>query len=84
MVKRHDQINVFNIATERRSYIVALERLNNGINGNPRYKAVIIFPEEDTKSMYNAVYTFSGHYYGEYGEAEYIVKIYEEQNKQSA
>lgn len=77
MTKRHDQINIYNITTERRNYIVTLERLNNDRNGNARYKAVIIFPDETAKDLYNAVYTFTGHYCGEYGEAAHIVSIYE-------
>lgn len=77
MTKRQYQINAFSVTTNTRHYIVTLERLNNDRNGNPRYKAVIIFPEENTKSFFNAVYTFTGHYCGEYGEAEHIVKYYE-------
>ena len=79
MIKRQNQIDAFSVSTETRDYIVTLERLNNDRNGNPRYKAVIIFTEDGATSFYNAVYTFTGHYYGERKEAEYIVKHYEEE-----
>ena len=81
MIKRQNQIDAFSVSTETRNYIVTLERLNNDRNGNPRYKAVIIFIEENTTNYFNAVYTFTGHYCGERSEAEYIVKYYEKNRK---
>ena len=81
MIKRQNQIDAFSVSTDTRDYIVTLERLNNDRNGNPRYKAVIIFTEDGATSYYNAVYTFTGHYRGERSEAEYIVKYYEENRK---
>ena len=82
MTKRQYQIDAFKINTERNNYVVTLERLKNDTNGNPRYKAVIIFVEENTESYYNAVYTFTGHYLNGLGEAKWIVEYYEaETNK---
>ena len=81
-MKRYDQINAFTIKTNRRNYIVTLERLTNTINGAPRWKAVIICPEKNAKDFYNAVYTFTGHYYNAYGEAEFIVNEYEKSIKE--
>lgn len=80
MTKRQNQIDTFQITTEKRTYIVTLERLKNDYNGNGRYKAVIIFIEPNEKSFYNAVYTFTEHYCGRYGEAEWIVNYYEKEN----
>lgn len=81
MTKRQYQIDVFQISTEKRNYIVTLERLKNDVNGNGRYKAVIIFPEQNEKSFYNAVYTFTGHYLNSFGEAERIVNYYEKETE---
>lgn len=79
MTKRNYQIDAFKISTERNNYVVTLEHLKNDRNGNPRYKAVIIFIEENTQFYYNAVYTFSGHYLSGYGEAQWIVEYYEKE-----
>ena len=80
MTNRHDQINAYNITTEKRRYIVILERLKNTYSGNPRYKAIIIYPDTEHVYCYNAVYTFQGHYFGDIGEAEYIVNFHENNN----
>ena len=79
MVKRQYQIDAFQISTEKRNYIVTLEHLKTDINGTPRYKAVIVFPEQNEKSFYNAVYTFTGHYLNSFGEAKWIVENYEKE-----
>ena len=81
MTKRLYQINAYRITTDKREYIVTLKHLRNTPNGNPRYKAVIIFIEDNTPSFYNAVYTFTGHYFGDYKEAEHIVKYHEERKE---
>lgn len=51
MTKRQNQIDTFQITTEKRTYIVTLERLKNDYNGNGRYKAVIVFIEPNEKSF---------------------------------
>lgn len=79
MIKRQYQIDAFQISTEKRNYVVTLEHLKNDTNGTPRYKAVIIFPEQNEKSFYNAVYTFTGHYLNAFGEAKRIVEYYEKE-----
>ena len=81
MTKRQNQIDVFQINIESRDYIVTLEHLKNDVNGNSRYKAVIVFIEPSQKQFYNAVYTFTGHYLGHYGEARWIVEYYEKEAK---
>ena len=83
MIKRQYQIDAFQISTEKRNYIVTLEHLKNDVNGNGRYKAVIIFPEQNEKSFYNAVYTFSEHYLGRLGEAKWIVEYYEKETEKA-
>ena len=79
MTKRQYQIDAFQIKTNRGNHIVTLEHLKNDRNGNPRYKAVIIFTEEETKEYYNAVYSFTGHYLGRFEEAKWIVNYYEKE-----
>lgn len=81
MIKRQNQIDAFQISTEKGNYIVTLERLKNDVNGNPRYKAVIICIEQNTTIYYNATYTFTGHYLCAYGEAQWIVEYYEKETK---
>ena len=83
MIKRQYQIDAFQISTEKRNYIVTLERLKNDVNGNGKYKAVIIFPEQNEKSFYNAVYTFPEHYLGRLGEAKWIVEYYEKETEKA-
>ena len=78
MTKRLNQISCFKIEKNGKEHIVTLEKLKNDINGNPRYKAVIIFLGSGDNNFYNAVYTFTGHYCGENDEAEYIVNRYYE------
>lgn len=78
MTKKLNQINAFTVTTSRRNYIVTIERLKNDKNGNSRYKAAIVFLEEEEKKYYyTAVYSFTGHYCSDYGEAQYIVNYYE-------
>ena len=77
MIRRKNQIDTFAITTARRGYIVTLESLKNTYSGAPRYKAVIICTEPKVDSFYNAVFTFTGHYYGARKEAEFIVNYYE-------
>ena len=77
MTRQQNMIGAFRVVTSKREYLVTLERLNNDRNGNPRYKAVIVFTEPDSDSFYNAVYTFTGHYCGEQNESDYIVTYYE-------
>lgn len=79
MTKRHYQIDAFKIETNRGNHIVTIEHLKNDTYGNPRYKAVIIFTEEDTNNYYNAVYTFTGHYLSRFEEAKWIVNYYEKE-----
>lgn len=75
MTRRLTNITTYNFA----NYSVALERIKNDINGNPRYKAIIIRTNEAVTS--SAVYTFSGHYMGERQEAEWILERYLEEAK---
>ena len=86
MKKRLNQISAYEITGTKGAYTVALERLHNTASGCPRFKAVIIKHEEnkagkldfqDGRSLYNAVYTFNGHYYSEKTEAAWIVEEYE-------
>lgn len=85
MKKRLNQISAYEVTGTKGAYTVALERLHNTPSGCPRFKAFIIKHEEnkagkisfeDGRSLYNAVYTFHGHYLGERLEAAWIVSEY--------
>lgn len=76
MTRRLNAIDAYSID----GYIITLERLNNTYSGNPRFKAVIIKPEEGTKAFYNAVYTFSGHYLSNIDEAREILRQHKIKN----
>lgn len=62
MIKRLNNIN--NLMVD--GNLVILERINNDTNGNPRFKAYI------PNGTQTYVYTFTGHYCGDQGEAEHI------------
>ena len=90
MIKRMNQISAYELTGTKGAYTVIIERLHNTPSGGPRFKAVIIKHEEDKagkmsfqdgRSLYNAVYTFNGHYYSEKTEAAWILETYENQIK---
>ena len=85
-MKRLTQESAYIITGCKHTYTVILERLHNSNCGCPRYKARLIVWEEtkegkpavaDGLTLYNAVYSFNGHYLGELGEARWIVEQYE-------
>ena len=77
MIRRQNQIDAYSID----GYIITLETLKNTTSGNPRFKAVIVHTEPGAESFYNAVYTFTGHYFNHYGEAKYILDYHRNNNK---
>ena len=79
MTRRLNAINAYSID----GYIITLERLHNTNSGNPRFKAVIIKPEDGSKAFYNAVYTFSGHYLSDIDEAREILRQHKTNNNLS-
>lgn len=83
MIKRLNMINVFKIKRNNKLYIVSLESLKNTPSGTPRYKAIIgVDNDYDLDlnssgiSLFNAVYTFTGHYLNEKDEANWILDEY--------
>jgi hypothetical protein len=77
MTKRLDNLSTYKVDGELGSYLVTLEHLKNDRNGNGRFKAnIITIPNSGTNSNYyfTRVYTFTTHYYGDLGEAEWVVK----------
>lgn len=70
MVRRLNNIDV----VEFGFYTVTLQRIKNGQYGTPRYEATIIYTGPDRgmdRSGYK--YRFTGHYYSERQEAEFIL-----------
>ena len=87
MIKRKNQISCYYITGQAGAYFVTMERLHNTPSGCPKFRAVIIemrdnhagiIDLEDGASYWNAVYDFTGHYYSERQEAQWIVNYYEE------
>lgn len=76
MTTRKNMIDAFRID----NYIITLESLKNTVNGNPRFKAVIIALEDGTTNYYNAVYTFHGHYMNRAQEAAWILDYHKKNN----
>ena len=71
MLRRLNNIDVVELA----NYTVTLQRITNGQYGTPRYEAVIIYTGEGRgmdRSGYK--YRFTGHYYSERQEAEWILE----------
>ena len=82
MTKRLDNLSTYKVDGEFGSYLVTLEHLKNDRNGNGRFKANIIkLSNSDSNYCSTRVYTFSTHYYGDLGEAEWIVKRMESERK---
>ena len=73
MTRRFDNIQVYRIPTEHALYHVLLTRIKNDVNGKPRYEAFITTSNDDAAYHYR----FSGHYYGDAREADYIVGYHE-------
>lgn len=87
MLKRLDNTQTYRVETEKAVYLVNIKSIKNDINGNPRYNANIILFEDKNEAnpnehlyFYTAQYNFTGHYCGWNGEAEYIVRRFEEES----
>ena len=82
MIRRHDNPTTYQVNTTRALYAVTLERQHNDRNGNGRYKANVIVLQvhgepEPVRNYYTTQFTFTGHCFGEQGEAQFIVDHYE-------
>lgn len=74
MTKRFTNSTVYLVQREH-TYAVTLTRINNDVNGNPRYKAEFFDTHYLASDGLACVihYTFTGHYMSELKEAEWIV-----------
>lgn len=78
MLRRLKTINVIEFGF----YIVTLQKIKNASYGAPRYEAVIIYTGPDRgmdRSGYK--YRFTGHYYSERQEAEWILEQHLKEDK---
>jgi len=78
MVRRLNNIDVIEFGF----YTVTLQRIKNGQYGTPRYEAVIIYTGPDRgmdRGGYK--YRFTGHYYSERQEAEWILEQHLKEEK---
>jgi len=83
-MRRLNNGSTYKVQTKRGVYAVVLERLKNGNYGQPRFKAHVITLEVfgdtiPTNYLFTRVYTFTGHYMNDEGEAEWIVARVEEE-----
>ena len=68
-------------AIPQRQYAVTISRSGKDANGNPRFFAIVTKLDSLTFDGFvdSRCYTFTGHYCGEKGEAEYAAQIYDSQ-----
>lgn len=78
MVRRLNNIDVIEFGF----YTITLQKIKNGQYGTPRYEAVIIYTGPD-RGMDRAgyKYRFTGHYYSERQEAEWILEQHLKEGK---
>lgn len=76
MIKRLLNTDTFKFETTAGSVFVNIERLNNGVNGNPRYKASVMtmFDDFNPGYLFTRVYRFDGHYLDLKSEARFILQ----------
>lgn len=71
---------VYRVKTERRMYHVVLRKLKNGVNGNPKYEATIVFTSTNNCDWeFHRTFKFDGHYYSDYEETKWIVNYMEKE-----
>ena len=68
-------VSTFQVEGKTSNYLVTLEPLKNTTYGNPRFKATIV--DLENWALCGWQYTFTGHYYGYDGEAEWVVNHHE-------
>lgn len=85
MVIRRVNRTVIKVTSNKgNDYLVTLDHLKNNAYGNPRYEACItsLAKEDHYKNYYcGAVYRFTGHYFGDEKECEWVVNYHEEHLK---
>lgn len=74
MTKQHNTQTTYLL----NNYLITIERINNDVNGNPRFKAIITSLKglNNDKHTLSYVYTFKGHYDAEEGEADFILNYH--------
>lgn len=81
MVRQRDNESIYKVVSSftNRHYYVELIRLQNNYYGNPRFEAHIISLEHIEKYNYCGawVYRFTGHYYDDQAECDFIVSYHE-------
>ena len=86
MVRRLNNKSTYRVRGDLGTYAVTMERLNNDVNGNPRWGAQIT--RVDNLINYDATWTichtFTGHHYNEQDEAGWIVRHFEREEQDNA
>lgn len=77
MIKQKNNIDVIEFA----EWLVTLKRIKNTLSGAPKYEATIInIGPQRGMDRAASVYTFTGHYYSERMEAEFILEHHLKEN----
>ena len=78
MTRQYDNVGAYLVTRADENYLVELRHLKNTEAGNPRYEAVIFDLDCVKKYAYTGghSFTFTGHYFGDQGEAEWIVNYF--------
>lgn len=78
--RRLNNVNTFLIEHHNVRELVTLRRLNNDVNGHPRYEATLTYLDSMSLNNYSEtssrVYHFTGHYTGDKAEAEWIANYH--------
>lgn len=77
MTRRGHNRGVYKVTTDKANYMVVIERKNNSVYGEPRFKCEIINLDEFHEGYGCAVTYTTGGYGNELQIAEKIVKIHE-------
>lgn len=83
MTRRLNNKTTYLVRGDLGKYAVTMTRLNNDVNGNPRWEAEIT--KIDSLISWDATWTicyhFTGHYYNEQDEAGWVVRHFEREEQ---
>lgn len=86
MTRRQNNKTTYQIQGDLGKYAVTMERLNNTVDGNPRWAAQITRLADliNYEATWTICYTFIGHYYNERDEAGWIVRYHERKEQEDS
>lgn len=86
MTRRLNNKTTYQIQGDLGKYAVTMERLNNTVDGNPRWAAQITRLADliNYEATWTICYTFTGHYYNEQDEAGWVVRYHERKEQEDS